>query len=488
MALLKPFQTYQSDDISGLVKKENLAYRFGIEPQKATKVPIKLREANVGTDMNTYLSKFATKTFDTADDFTWDIETDGDKNVPLAKATLTPDGSQVGATDQTGKNFGEFYLFFEEAYFTDVNRIVGEENETYPIEVLDEPVAVGDLWMYRCRLQTGNQELFIPYEELAPGKRFSKDFSPVEKTLSVKGGGIHHDFPYQMRNSMTMLRMEDLVPGDMIERPTKFHWRNKNTGKVMTSWMDKRTYDFEMQFMKEINYLLMYSTSNMAPDGSYKQKGKSGQYIQLGSGINEQISRSNYYTFNKFNIEELTNMLLELSIGKINRSQREVNLSTGEWGMVDFHKDLERLSTLYSPANDNYRIYGKGKGEMGYRGQFMEYIGPNGVKVNIMHDPTKDDPVRNKKYHPSKPGLIESRNFDVLNMGTNEGESNIQKVSVKRWGEIRKWRDGLRSPYDYGEGQMVIKNDAWEETRAFTGGAMVLNPERTGRYRLNIAA
>jgi len=290
-----------------------------------------------------------------------------------------------------------------------------------------------------------------------------------------------------MYNSMTMMRMEDLVPGNMIERPTKFHWRNKKTGKIMSAWMDKRTYDFEMQYMKEVNYLLMYSTSNMSPDGSYKQKGKSGHYLKLGSGLKEQISRSNYYTYNKFNIKKLTEMLLELSVGKLHRNKREVTLSTGEWGMLDFHEDLERLSTLYTPANDNYRIYGKGNGEMGYQGQFMEYRGPNGVKLNIMHDPTKDDPVRNKKYHPVKPGLIESRNFDILNMGTSEGSvPNIQKVTLKRFGEIRKWRSGLRSPYDYGEGEMQIKNDAWEETRAFTGGMQVYDPGRTGRYELNI--
>lgn len=486
MALIKPFQTYQSDDITGLVKSENLAYRFGIEPQKARQVPLKLKEADIGTDMNTYLSQFATKTFETQDDWYWDIETDGDKNIPLAKATLTPEGPQITAEDQAGKNFTEFYLFFEEARFTDVNRIVGEENEIYPIGILDEPKAAGDLWMYKCNLQTGNENLSIPYEELMPGKRFSKDFSPVEHTLSEKGGGINHDFPYRMYNSMTMMRMEDLVPGDMIKRPTKFHWKNSKTGKTMTSWMDKRTYDFEMQFLKEINYLMMYSTSNMAPDGSYKQKGKSGHYLKLGSGLKEQMSRSNYYTFNKFNIEKLTDMLLELSVGKINKGQREVNLSTGEWGMVDFHKDLERLSTLYTPARDNHRIYGKGGNSMGYRGQFMEFYGPQGVKVNIMHDPTKDDSIRNKKYHPSKPGLIESRNMDLLNMGTSDGSSNIEKITVKDFGEIRKWREGLRSPYNYGEGKMEIKTDAWEETRAFIGGVQVYDPGRTGRYELNI--
>jgi hypothetical protein len=254
---LRPFQVTAPRDISGLVKTENLAYNFGIAPQKASQVAIKLRQANVGQDMNTYLSQFPVKKFATQDDFVWDIETDGDKNIPLVKCTLTPTGSAISLTDKVGQYKREFYLFFAEDWFFVTNVIVGERNEDYQIRVMEEGVPVaGGLTRYKCTLLGGDKTAYIPYEELIPGKRFSKDFSLVENTLSVDGGGIHHNFPYTMRGTFSMIRMENTVPGDMVNksRPVEFRWRDSRNNKVMSAWLDKLTYDFDMQFMKEQNY------------------------------------------------------------------------------------------------------------------------------------------------------------------------------------------------------------------------------------------
>ena len=122
---------------------------------------------------------------------------------------------------------------------------------------------------------------------------------------------------------------------------------------------------------------------------------------------------------------------------------------------------------------------------MGWRGQFTEYYGANGVKLTSIPDMTKDDPVRNKRNHPTEQGLIESRNYDIYNMGTSSGENNIQKVQLATGGEIRKFREGLRSPFSKGEGRMEVETDGWEEHRAYIGGAMVLDPEGTGAYNIN---
>ena len=218
---ISPFQLYESEDITGLVTKSHLGYRFGIEPQQASKVATMIHQANLGATVNAYLNQFPTLTLQSDDDFTWDITTNGKKNIPLAKAEAVL-GTTVTPGTQTGLNFAEFYLYFFEAYFTDVNQIVGERLEVYPIRVLEDPVNVGGLWRYRCNLNTGDAALFIPYDEIVEGKRFSKDFSPVEQELSVKGGGVHYTFPYKMMNAFTMIRMQDTIPGNMIERPVKF--------------------------------------------------------------------------------------------------------------------------------------------------------------------------------------------------------------------------------------------------------------------------
>ena len=481
---ISPFQLYESEDITGLVTKSHLGYRFGIEPQQASKVATMIHQANLGATVNAYLNQFPTKTFGTDDDFTWDITTNGKKNVPLAKAEAVL-GTTVTATTKAGLNYSEFYLYFYEAYFTDVNVIVGERNEVYPIQILDDPSNVGGLWRYRCRLLTGDPALFIPYDELVAGKRFSKDFSPVEKELSVKGGGVHYTFPYKMMNAFTMIRMQDTIPGNMIERPVKFSWVDPMTKKLMTTWMDYRSYELEMQYQDEINHMIVYATSNKTEEGKYVQRGKSGRVLQMGAGIKQQMEAANYNTYNSFDIKKFTEMLLDLTVGKVVMGQREVTVLTGEWGMYQFHEALEDYTALYTPARDNHRIYSGSGNTMGFRGQFLEYIGPNGIKVNIVHDALKDDFARNKIFYTGKQGLAESYVYDILNMGTSDGRPNIQKVALAKFGDIRGYEAGLRDPFTIGQANRVMSNpkDAWTEHRAYTGGAIVYDPTRTATYK-----
>lgn len=484
---ISPFQMYENADIAGLVTESHLGYRFGIEPQKASKVATMIHQANFGTTVNSYLSKFPTLYLESDDDFTWDLITNGRKNIPLVQASLTSGGAAIAATDRVGLGYTEFYLTFPEAHFTDVNLIVGERNELYPIRILDDPKPIGNNFEYRCQLSKGDPNLFIPFEELTAGKRFSKDFSPVETTLSKKGGGVHYNFPFKMMNAMTMIRMEDTVPGNMIQRPVKFSWVDEKTGKIMTTWMDYRTYEFDRQYQDEIAKLIMYSTANKTSEGNYMQKGKSGNYLKMGAGIKQQMEASNVQYYNTFTIKGLTEMLLDMTVNKVVMGQREVTITTGEWGMVQFHEALENYSTLYTPARDNYRIYNKGD-KMGFRGQFLEYIGPNGVKVNIMHDALKDDFERNKIYMPDKPGLAESYTYDIMNMGTSDGKPNVQKVMLKQNGDIRGFVPGLRDPFTLGQSNRIMATsiDGWTEHRAFIGGAIVYDPTRTGFYRPNI--
>lgn len=485
---VSPFQMYENSDIAGLVTKTHLGYRYGIEPQKASKTATMIHQANYGTTISSYLNKFPALELESDEDFTWELISNGKKNIPLIKASLTSNGSAIAASDKVGKNYTEFYLTFPEAWFTDVNQIVGERNEVYPILILDEPKAVGNYWEYRCRLNTGDPNLQIPYEELQAGKRFSKDFSPVEDTLSKKGGGVNYTFPFKLINSFTMIRMEDTIPGNMIKRPVKFSWVGMD-GRLMTTWMDYRSYQLEMQYQDEVAKMLVYSTSNKTAEGNYMIKGKSGNVIRMGAGIKQQMEASNYYAYTTFNIEKFTDMLLDLTIGKISQGQREVTVMTGERGMIQFSKSLEYHSTLYTPNRAESRIQMNADGSMAYKGQFLSYWGPNGVKVNIMHDSLKDDFERNKIFMAGSPGLAESYVYDILFTGTGDGKPNIQKVYSKGQGEIRGYMPGLRDPFTPDNSDrriMATSVDGWTEHRAFTGGAIVHDPTRTATYKPNI--
>jgi hypothetical protein len=452
---------------------------YGIEPQKASKLVSRIHQINFGMDLDTYLNQFGVKTLDSDEDFTWMLQGTGDKNIPIQ-------GYSASNMAKPGINFSSFTVTFAEKYFAVTEVIVGEKNEKYSLRVMEEPVPNGSYWDYTVQLMTNDPSLFFPPSELAVGKRFSKEWSIVEQTLSVRGGGVNYTSPFSMRNQFSFLRIQDTRPGNMISRPIG-HTIIGEDNKKYDVWMQYADFQLERQFRKMKNRLLMYGTSNRAADGTYKQIGDSGYEIKQGAGIRQQMESANSAFYNKFDIKWLTQILLDLSVGKLSEGERKFVLRTGEWGMYQFHLALEDFASLYTPLFDANRVF-KGKGNaMGFRGQFLEYMGPNGIVVQLMHDPMKDDPERNKIKHPDG-GLAESYRYDILDMGMVDGEPNIQKVEIKGQGDIVGYVPGLRNPFtpDLQNNAMANGVDGYTLHRAAYCGVMVKDPTRTASLIPNL--
>ena len=489
------YKLYEPRDISGLVLKDNLNYNFMLEPQKATKFAINLKKYNTGIDLNVILDKYPIKYFKDENDIVWDLVSGNQKVVPLIKAQMTL-GTDISATSLTGLSNGEFYLFFPENRFWATHIIGGEENEKYSIYVIENGVQIGASYRYKCRLEHGDPELYIPYEELTAGKKFSIIGAASESSLSDRGVKPTHDFPYKMLTNMSSFRMQDEMPGNLANRnPVSIYWKDEATGKTMTNWLDKWSYDFEMEFQRLKNYLFYYSVSNRAEDGTFQSVGPRGHVIKRGPGLKQQMESSHYFTFNSFDIDKFVELLTDVSVNKYAMTERGVLVHTGNYGAIEFNKALESRAQYFTPVRDDSRIYstsaqaGIGKA-MGFGGQFVEYWGPNGCKVSIVIDPTYDDPILNKKTHPTKAGVLRSYDYDIFNLGTASGEPNIQKIMLENGGsEIRRYIPGLRSPFELGNTDpklAVSPVDGWEQHFMFIGGLMMLDPSRALNYRLNV--
>jgi hypothetical protein len=188
---------------------------------------------------------------------------------------------------------------------------------------------------------------------------------------------------------------------------------------------------------------------------------------------------------------------LDLSEGKIAGDQRQFVLRTGERGAYQFHKALEEYSTLYTPIRNESRVFSASapaggsnfQMPMGYGGQFVEYMGPNGIKVTLTIDSFYDDRDRNKLAHPDG-GVAESYRYDIMDIGTTDGQPNIQKVGIKGMPIIHKYVAGLRNPFDPDGAVTAMGNavDAWEEHKMYIGGALLRDPSKSACYISNIQA
>jgi len=127
----------------------------------------------------------------------------------------------------------------------------------------------------------------MPGSELIAGKKFSKDFSPVEEKMSRQVGDIHFTSPTSMRNEWTTIRIKHEVPGNIDDMkiqmgiPVVDKAGNKT---IMNGWMHYVDFKLEEEFAEEKNHAIIYSRTNRDSAGEYHNIGKSGNVIKMGSG------------------------------------------------------------------------------------------------------------------------------------------------------------------------------------------------------------
>lgn len=485
--IFSPLQMREAITWGGLTTKNHLATIFQRSPQKASKIITRIHDTNFGVTMDSYMSS-TTLTLDSDDDYTWELIGTSKKNLPLVEARIN--GVAITPDSVAGKNFSEFELVFEEDYFYDEQIIVGHKNEAYPMQIQSDPQREGTNFVYRVKLITGDAQLFVPYDELQPNKRFSKEWSLVEQTLSKKGSGVNFTSPFSMRNAFSFLRKEQTFPGNMKNRPfgTMF---TDDKGNKFTIWTQYASYQMDMDMADEKAKALVFATANRAADGTYKNYGKSGYMKVQGAGLRQQIECSNTEYYNKFTIDLINNLLLDVSEGRIKADDRKFVLKTGERGMVQFHKGLEDYVHLYTPNQDTTRLYSASKPgvEMGkgYGGQFVEFRGPNGIVVSVEADSLYDDRERNKVYHPLG-GVAESYRYDIFDIGTVNEEPNVRKVVPRDQEYLMGIEPGLRNPLNNSNEKNIMSTavDGWKEHRACYISGMVKDPSKTASLISNI--
>ena len=169
----------------GLTRENHLGSIFQSAPQKATNLMVQLLASYKGKTLETFLSQFPTKMFDTDDEYTWEIIGSHRRNIPLVEAR-----DITGATitsGMAGVNGEPFYLVFPEDWFAEGEVLAGELNELYPVRILGDARMEGANAVYKVELMGGIVD-GMPAEELQTGKRFSVEYAPVERELSRKVG------------------------------------------------------------------------------------------------------------------------------------------------------------------------------------------------------------------------------------------------------------------------------------------------------------
>lgn len=486
MSKLQAYQFREAQSVTGLVTDNHLGIMFQNRPQLLKKSVTRLLSSSGVRNVNTLLDTFPVQKMDEEGEFHWDITGDSERNIPLVEAVFQ--GAAVTGSDTNVGAAGEpITLIFAEAYFSDVHMIVGEKNELYQFLVTEDPLPAGSgRFSYQVTLM-GNNQNGCPGSELVGGKRFSKDFSPVEDLMSTKGGEITFASPTRMANEMTTIRIQHKEPGKNIGKKVAtpiLLKRGQQEIETMT-WMPAVEWTLEKTWSYEKAHAIAFSRSNRVGDGRYSNVGKSGNYIKQGMGLREQQEASNCIYYDTFNLAVLEDMLFDIGEGRLDYNERTILMRTGERGAAQFHKAvLDTVSGWVSLSQNNPALIKSVSSPMhsnamtaGY--QFTEFLSPMGYHIKIETDPMYDSKVRNKIRAPHLGGgVAESYRYDIYYIGS-QSEPNIYKVELGR-GDDWGYESGFRNPIT---GQRNIMNmshaeDSATYTRYGSFGAAIVDASR----------
>lgn len=185
--LLGKFQTVEFSSWKGLTKDNHIGAIFRAAPQKASNLMIQILAHKRGKTLDSLLSQFPTREFETEDEYVWDLIGSTRQNIPLIEAR-DENGTVVTAeSGNVGAGTAPFYLVFGKDWFADGEYIVGNLNEIYQFRILGDARMEGSNAVYRVELAGGNED-GVPAERLLAGEQFSIEAAFVESEMSREVG------------------------------------------------------------------------------------------------------------------------------------------------------------------------------------------------------------------------------------------------------------------------------------------------------------
>lgn len=452
---------------AGLTTENHLHAIYQNDVQLASDIVTQVFNQMGYIGLDSFLSKYPTKIFDHDGEYRWYLKGDARRAIGIV-------GYSAADSARPGANKSLYEITLEEKFFVATDVISFDDIE-HTVRIEDDGRPDGTNWVYTVRHLRGDSNYFTPTELLRAGRKVSKGWNLVTNTLNDRYSETSYSSMFEMRNGFSTLSQKYAVPGNMHDRKLLITMTNSE-GKSSTVWTRLQEMETNFQWMQSKANQLMYSTSNRNDSGTYTHKDQNGFVLKQGAGLREQISPSYKFYYNTLTLDYLLEVLTNLSINILPEDKREFLILTGERGMFAFHKMIEDKVGVIMPLGDQRRI-AKGSGQdLAVGGQYKQFLFPQGIKVTVAHMPQYDDAIMHRMEDPDG-GFTENYRMTIFNIGTSNGEPNIQKVAPKGRSEIKWYVAGSTSPFGPQNGGLGSSGvDGYEMFYQTTQGIMLKNP------------
>lgn len=387
------------------------------------------------------------------------------------------------------------------------------ENSNLPLlKILGNPVQRSvNSWEYEVELQTGDMNAWIPVDYLQPGMRAIRVSSSVTDSLNTKYAPDQYGEMFKLQSWVgnyankaeftdKFIRTEIACRKEGRAMPAnqgfsvggasyneaaissgyvyqqKFNTTNSGTAEVIEQGV----------FISKIEARLLERTEmdrEMSMEFGQLQKTvdrDSGRTLKVAPGWRQIVKDGHYKEHNgTLTLSGIYEYLMEIFLTRKSFTERHIVIASGEAG-VDFLSRLiaqeasqfQYLDTLFAQKRTDPAGYHSN--ELEYGAQFTKIKMTNGVIVEIVYDPIKDDRKLFPELAPGTNRTIESFAMDIFDFGVSEQKApdagrneNITMVM----------QDGVESYF-------TVSNIYNFETGAITDGSNAYsNNKECGIYR-----
>jgi len=465
---------------SGLTQATHLRSFFLTEPEMASQVVTRIYNKQNGyKNALSFLTGGVGKAKELNDIiYRWPVMGDSRKAIPITKAVFEA-ASSPGVASST------FKVGIGEKWFAEGDVLVPDDTR-YSMRVMKEVDFDGSDYILTLQLNTNNQTDYIPSTLLAVGKELSKDFNAVENDHSRTSGETHYATPLLLENYMTTLRKSYSVTGAAHDKVLTIKLMNPDGTEMASTWVKYAEWEFWSQWMDEIELMLMFGKSNVKSNSTTDMKGASGNPVYQGAGLEQQIAPSNKRLYTTLTEKTIRDFMDDLSFNGTEDGERVYTALCGRQFMNLFDQAMKNSASKFTLVDTKF-ITGSGQ-NLGLHGQFMEYTGLNGDKIQLKEYIPYNSVVRNRQLHPQTGKPAESYKATFLNFKSySKGEPNIQKVYTKGRETVSWYVEGAYGPYGpkkNGTGSSTV--DGYEFHIMSECGIMLKDPTDAAQFVLDV--
>jgi len=438
------------------------------------------------------------------DDYQWNLEADGEVDFRITELLVSP-------SSQPGKGGARFKIALNREWLHEPVLIKTEAANLPLLRIIGHPVQrSANSFEYEVELQTGDLNAWIPVSFLQPDRKIIDASTMTADELNTKYAGDQFGEMFKLQSWVGNFARKCEFSDKFIrtEIACKQQGRSMPKGANMgyTSG-NKRHYeaigvgykymkDFKTKGNKIVSkgvYISMIEArllERIERDREYNMEwgqlqktedNDSKRAIKVAPGWRQIVKDGHYKQHNgSLSLSDIYEYLNEIFITRKGFSDRHIKIASGEGGIEFLSRLLAQEANAFTTVDTNF-IRSRKDGGLGYNenelvfgAQFTKWVAPNGIVVEMVHDPMKDDRHLFPQKAPGTNRTLESFTFDIFDFGATD-----QKADDARRPEniTCVMQDGVESYY-------TVSNVYDFQTGAIKdGGNAYSNNKEAGIYR-----